>query len=81
MNDVVEKVVKTLALQIEGSGAPIAAGPLPVLHRTNETQMHQLMQNLVSNALNYLIFLFFFTSAQSNHALTTIPSIPAPCGW
>lgn len=53
MNDIVEKVNQTLALQIEESGARIAADPLPVLHRTDETQMHQLMQNLVSNALKY----------------------------
>ena len=53
MNDVVEKVTKTLALQIEESDAQIASGLLPVLHRTDETQMQQVMQNLVSNALKY----------------------------
>ncbi|HZF64085.1 MAG TPA: histidine kinase N-terminal 7TM domain-containing protein, partial [Chitinophagaceae bacterium] len=47
MNDVVEKVTQTLALQIEESGAQITSGPLPVLHRTDESQMQQVIQNLV----------------------------------
>lgn len=53
MNEVVEKVTKTLALQIEESGAQIVSNHLPTLHQTNATQMEQLMQNLLSNALKY----------------------------
>jgi light-regulated signal transduction histidine kinase (bacteriophytochrome) len=53
MNQVVEKVTKTLALQIEESGAKIVSTHLPLLHQTNTSQMQQLMQNLLSNALKY----------------------------
>lgn len=53
MTAVMENVVKTLGLQIEESGAQVSFGKLPVLHHANETQMHQLMQNLISNALKY----------------------------
>lgn len=53
MNVVAENVIKTLALQIEDAGARLHVGPLPVVHRIDETQMHQLLQNLVSNALKY----------------------------
>lgn len=53
MNEVVAKVCKTLALQIEESGAQITCNPLPVLHQVNAGQMQQLFQNLISNALKY----------------------------
>ncbi|MBD0333623.1 MAG: hypothetical protein ICV66_13335, partial [Chitinophagaceae bacterium] len=53
MNEVVKKVVKTLALQIEESEAQIFCDALPVLHLSNETQMLQVMQNLLSNSLKY----------------------------
>jgi|GEM_PF-1407990 len=53
MNDVMEKVMKTLALQIEESGAQISFSQLPVLAHADEMQMHQLMQNLIGNALKY----------------------------
>ncbi|MBD0331246.1 MAG: PAS domain-containing protein [Chitinophagaceae bacterium] len=52
MNEVVEKVMKTLEWQIEEAQADVEFDELPVLH-ANKTQMIQLMQNLVSNALKY----------------------------
>lgn len=53
MNEVMEKVIKTLALQLEESRAQIVSNRLPVLQKTNATQMQQLLQNLLSNGLKY----------------------------
>jgi light-regulated signal transduction histidine kinase (bacteriophytochrome) len=53
MNEVVEKVTKTLGMQIEELGAQIVSEGLPVLHQVNATQMEQLVQNLLSNGLKY----------------------------
>jgi PAS domain S-box-containing protein len=49
---VLERVVRTLAAPIAESGAAVTHGPLPTL-RADETQMGQLLQNLVGNALRF----------------------------
>jgi PAS domain S-box-containing protein len=53
MNEVVAKVTTRLALQIEESGAKVETQQLPVLQKANQSQMEQLIQNLLSNALKY----------------------------
>lgn len=52
LNEVARKVLSDLDLQIEESGAKIEVGDLPSLE-ADPTQMYQLLQNLVSNALKY----------------------------
>ncbi len=52
LNEVARKVVSDLDLQIEESQAKVEVGKLPSLE-ADPTQMYQLLQNLVSNALKY----------------------------
>jgi|GEM_PF-3981484 len=52
MNRVVATTLERLAVAIEDSQARIRVGQLPTLE-ANETQMVQLMQNLVSNAIKF----------------------------
>lgn len=52
LNEVARKVLSDLDLQIEESGAQVEVGDLPSLE-ADPTQMYQLLQNLVSNALKY----------------------------
>ncbi len=52
LNEVVRKVINDLDLQIEQSGAKVNITSLPTLE-ADPTQMYQLLQNLVSNALKY----------------------------
>ncbi|HEX8332916.1 MAG TPA: ATP-binding protein, partial [Segetibacter sp.] len=53
MYDVVDTVMKMLEKEIETSGAIIEFNQLPVLQNSIKTQMVQLIQNLLSNALKY----------------------------
>jgi light-regulated signal transduction histidine kinase (bacteriophytochrome) len=53
MNEVVESVLSGLAKEIEDSGASIKVDKLPVLQSSVKTQMVQLIQNLLTNALKY----------------------------
>lgn len=53
MNVVVAEVLHILDNKIVGLGATIEVGKLPVLENTRRTQMLQLLQNLVGNALKY----------------------------
>ncbi|RYF90712.1 MAG: PAS domain S-box protein, partial [Chitinophagaceae bacterium] len=53
MNVLVAEVVHVLQNKIEELGAQVSVGPLPVLPHTRRTQMFQLMQNLLGNALKY----------------------------
>ena len=52
MNEVIKNVMINLGQQIKESGAKIVYDKLPFVH-ANETQMTQLFQNLISNAINY----------------------------
>lgn len=50
--EVINKVVKDLEYQIEVKGASININPLPVID-ADPTQMYQLFQNLIGNALKF----------------------------
>jgi len=52
LSDVVKWATHNLQMAIQESGAVLDVGPLPVVH-ANRTQMIQLLQNLVSNAIKY----------------------------
>ncbi len=49
---VLEAVKAALQATIEETGALLTAGPLPIV-TADSTQMHQLLQNLISNALKF----------------------------
>ncbi len=52
MNAVVKKTVAILKMQIEENGVKIIIGDLPTI-RADESQMTQLMQNLIGNAIKF----------------------------
>ena len=52
LNEIVQQVLNDLDLQIDESEAHIQVDPLPSLE-ADPTQMYQLIQNLVSNALKF----------------------------
>ncbi|WP_299402751.1 PAS domain-containing protein, partial [Acaryochloris sp. IP29b_bin.148] len=52
LEDVVEQVCSDLQSVIQNKNAKIEVESLPTLH-TDPTQMHQLMQNLIANAIKY----------------------------
>ena len=52
LNRVMSEVALDLELAIERADATLEVGPLPTL-RADATQMHQLLQNLIGNALAY----------------------------
>ena len=52
MNVVLSKAVSNLALLISTNRASVVSDPMPVI-RADETQMVQLLQNLVGNAVKY----------------------------
>ncbi len=52
MNEVLESTVKVLMVPIEENKADILVGPLPTV-RADGSQMVQLMQNLVGNAIKF----------------------------
>ncbi len=52
LNDIVAEVVGDLETRLEQSGGQIEIGPLPVV-RADPTQMSQLFQNLLANALKF----------------------------
>jgi two-component system phosphate regulon sensor histidine kinase PhoR len=52
LNEIVQAVLADLELAIEGSGAEINVGELPTL-QADPTQMRQLFQNLIGNALKF----------------------------
>jgi PAS domain S-box-containing protein len=54
MNDVLDKVIQNLSLKIEEKNAYISVGNLPVLF-ADESQMIQLVQNLVENSIKFSI--------------------------
>ena len=51
-NDVLSDVQKSLAVHLKGSGAKIICGELPRV-RMHRVHLHQLLQNLISNAVKY----------------------------
>ena len=53
MNEVMRSVLNVFKLKIEETKASITYSNLPVLPNTRHTQMNQLMQNLIENALKY----------------------------
>ncbi|GAC1594705.1 MAG: hypothetical protein NVS3B19_17280 [Ginsengibacter sp.] len=53
MNDVTREVLEDFSLLIKSSNANIEVGNLPKLCGVISSQMHQLMQNLIGNALKY----------------------------
>ncbi len=53
MQVVINEVLQNLSLQIEEKKAAIEVGKMPILTRADKTQMVQLLQNLVGNALKY----------------------------
>lgn len=53
MNEVVQTVLEILKNKIREADAVVEVENLPVLPNTSKTQMLQLMQNLLSNALKY----------------------------
>jgi light-regulated signal transduction histidine kinase (bacteriophytochrome) len=52
MNDVLHEVLSDMEVSIEKSGAKMDIGNLPVIN-ANKTQMRQLFQNLISNAIKF----------------------------
>ncbi len=52
MSEVVENTITILKLPIEESRANIVVGPLPTIN-ADESQMTQVMQNLISNAIKF----------------------------
>lgn len=52
LKKVVEEVLEDLREAIETSGADIGVGPLPIVN-ADASQMRQLLQNLISNAIKY----------------------------
>jgi signal transduction histidine kinase len=52
LNDVVKEVLLALALQIREQQAQVQCGPLPELE-ADPSMMHQLFQNLISNAIKF----------------------------
>jgi PAS domain S-box-containing protein len=52
LDEVVDDVIAALGAQVSESGAEVSAVDLPVVH-TDRRQMHQILQNLVSNALKF----------------------------
>lgn len=52
LNDVIDRVLEDMELQVKGLRAEIQVGPLPVLP-VIATQMEQVFANLISNALKY----------------------------
>ncbi|HVZ56479.1 MAG TPA: PAS domain-containing protein, partial [Chitinophagaceae bacterium] len=53
MNSVLDQVLETFRGRIQALGAQVESNRLPVLKRARKSQMLQLLQNLVSNALKY----------------------------
>ena len=53
MNEVMQEVMSNMKTKVEESAATIEWTALPVLIHSRKTQMLQLMQNLVGNALKY----------------------------
>lgn len=53
MNEVVQNVLEIMKSKIREAGAEVEVEKLPVLPNTSKSQMLQLMQNLLSNALKY----------------------------
>jgi len=53
MNEVVKEVLAVFSERIEEQEAIVTTGPMPVLIHTRKTQLFQLMQNLVGNALKF----------------------------
>jgi len=52
MEKVVERVVRSLKMQIEDRGAVVTHDPLPTV-MADETQMGQLLQNLIGNGMKF----------------------------
>lgn len=52
LNQTVQAVLSDLEVQIEQTGGRVETGELPVIE-ADPTQMHQLLQNLISNALKF----------------------------
>lgn len=52
LDDVMRAVLSDLVLRVEQSGAKIEVGALPTVE-ADPTQMYQLLQNLISNALKF----------------------------
>lgn len=52
LEDVAREVIADLELRIEQTGGQVQLSPLPII-RADRLQMHQLLQNLISNALKY----------------------------
>ena len=52
LEDVLEDVRRDLYVRIEETGATVEAGPLPTVHAVR-TQMHQVLLNLVGNAVKF----------------------------
>ena len=52
LNQILEEVLTDLEIRIEETGARLSVDELPVV-QADRTQMHQLFQNLISNALKF----------------------------
>ena len=52
LQDILQDVIASMRQRIEESSANVACGTLPVV-RCDRIQMHQVLQNLLSNALKY----------------------------
>ena len=72
LNEVARRVLSDLDFQIEETAAQIDVAALPILE-ADPTQMHQLIQNLVSNALK-----FHKADSQPEIKISVSPVIPDP---
>ncbi|MDA1193513.1 MAG: PAS domain S-box protein, partial [Candidatus Poribacteria bacterium] len=52
LNQIAQDVLSDLQSRIESSGGEVVVEPLPTVH-ADRVQMHQLLQNLISNALKF----------------------------
>lgn len=71
LDDIAQKVLSALSADIQESGAEIRLGALPSL-QANTTQMYQLLQNLIGNAIKF--------RSPERKSIIDVDAVPAPPG-